>query len=147
MGKKTLGAQVDEDSGLYQRFEEFEEEFETRSEAVRAAIRRGVTADDDQEDEKDTGRPTLKELLAKPRTMMTAGVFLFVGISLVLMGASFLADGYVWWGGVLAILGFNTHILSGAVIIGGAYSAWQLDRPYRSLVLPKAGTESAGGGR
>jgi Arc/MetJ-type ribon-helix-helix transcriptional regulator len=42
MGRKTISAQVDDESDLWRDFEEFREDYESQSEAVRAAIRAGV---------------------------------------------------------------------------------------------------------
>jgi hypothetical protein len=41
----TLSAQVDEDSELFQEFEDYEEQFGNRSEALRQAIRDGINDD------------------------------------------------------------------------------------------------------
>ena len=98
MSTKTVGAQMDEDTDLYQEFDEFADEYQSQSEAVRAALRRGI-------EESPTGSDStsrLGELAGWGALAFALGVFalgqsFLAGISALTAAAVFIGvAGYRW---------------------------------------------------
>lgn len=101
MGTKTVAAQVEEDTDLYQWFDQYSDDFHSKSEAVRAALRREM--EDGHDEDSNTGGPELGERLAW-------GVLAF-SLAAFALGYSLPA------GGLAAV--------AGVVFIGVAVNRWK----------------------
>jgi hypothetical protein len=134
MGDKVISAKVDEDSRLYQEFEDFAADYQTQSEAVRAAMRRGLKGTDTDGPASSGGGGGLLGTVASKLTMNTATVCLLATVFSWLAAASLLGSGSVLVSVVFWSVGFAALVVGALLAAAAALASVAINQPLRALL-------------
>jgi hypothetical protein len=135
MGSITVGAKLEDDSDLGQRFETYKEEqmMETNSEALRNLIRAGLEVEMDDTDGDVTPQPEQKSPSVQSGNLVSGNESILIAIAFILGGQSFFEVMSVIVGSGLASAGF---VAVGVLIIAG-----MLVQNHDRLLKPFAGSQ------